>query len=340
MFFITQIETKVACSIKRFTSTKSKDFFEALSIYHKNTSALIRTSTNQLTFWADRKRNSKERSMYTMGLYLNDIVIGFCQFAYFNEKKVIFIDYLAIDKKYRSFGTFFQFIDLIEDYVNQKSLEYKYIITEVGYLNNTQEPNRESRNLIRLLQMVGFGSLECTYYQPQLDEDNYESIMEAKLLILSNNEYKIASIKRETFLWLQELIYYDHYFTWYVPFKTDEQLKSYKIQLDKLSKKSKSHLHSTIKINYTNDNTYIGKREPHSNSPKKNFIMYIVSFVLIILTFIIVRKTTDLSEINMFLLFSFSLFIVFCFISLIDKNAKKILGMITDLIKQLFDKSW
>ena len=339
MLFIVQEETKVICSLKRLTNTKSKDYNEAIDIYSKNTSDLIKTNTNQIADWVIKAKNDKTRTMYVLGLYLNERIVGFCQFAHLKEKKVIFIDYLAIDKVHRSLGIFFQFIELIKNYIFQKKLDFSYIVTEVVFFSHTEEPCQESKGLIRLLKMVGFGTIECTYYQPQLEEENYESLMKSKLLILTNDEKQLANIKRETFLKLQNIIYFDHYYSWYIPYKSDGQMKKYKSSLIDLIKKSKINLKPLIDINYSNDTQYIKNTQLPFTFPNIKFIIYIVSFLLIIATFVVVIKLTDFSGIPLVLIFAFSLFIVFCFISLIDKTARNILIMITDIIKKIFDKS-
>jgi len=338
LFHLVTEENILGYRIKRITNTKSRDYLSALDIYLKYTAPAIRTNSNQMTYWTEQSKKDKERQMHILALFLNDEIIGFCQFAYFSMQKLIFIDYMTIDKKYRRFSAFFQFVDLVQEYIEQKIFEYDYIITEVAYLSANKEISNESKSLMRLLKMAGLGIINCNYYQPQLDNHNYESNMEAKLLLYSKND--LHEIKKETYLFIIRTIYFNHYVKWYEPFQNNKEQKDYYKHITQLYKKIENHTRQSVKIEFADSEMKELKGNPISipKSPGIKLLLYFLGLIGLIIVFAIISSMIIMDSFFLILLFLLALFCLFALISIIDKNAYRVFKHITDVIKKAFDK--
>src|SRR5437868_7979044 len=143
--------------LRRIKSSADKSLGRALNIYSQNIDPLIRTDTREIIYWLDNYNKQFKDQFYLVALYLNDLIIGYAQFAYFKEEKIVFIDYLAIEKNSRKNNTFYEFIEKIKEFFIDEEIEYNFIVTEVGYFRQTKEPTEVARNLIRLLKMTSFG---------------------------------------------------------------------------------------------------------------------------------------------------------------------------------------
>lgn len=218
--------------IKRFKTSQDKYLTKALDIYHKNIEPVLRTNTNEILYWLDNYNNQYTDRFYLLGFFLNDELIGFTQIAYFVDEKLVFVDYIVIDKLYRRNNTFYELVESIRTFTTEQNLEFNYIVGEVGYLNENKEPSETTRNLIRLLKMSGFGVVKTPYYQPMLGKNNFESELQSVLMIYTSSEVK--KIKKETFLFIIETIYYKHYKRWFDKFFTEKEQSSYNERLTKL----------------------------------------------------------------------------------------------------------
>lgn len=240
---------KSTFEIKRYRNSSSPDFEKALKLYSDNIEPEYRTDTNEIIFWTDHFQERFGDSFFILGFYLNGLLIGFSELAYFKEEKLVEIDYLIIDRRYRKNNAFYQFVDQISGFLSEENLVYDYIICEVGCYFDDKEPTEDSKTLIRLLKMAHFGVIKCSYYVPRLGRNNFESQMRAILMMHSNNEVK--QIKKETYLMMIRTLYYKYYQKWYNEFFDESERKEYKILLDGLFEIIKKELSNkeTIEIN-------------------------------------------------------------------------------------------
>ncbi len=107
---------------------------KALKLYSENIDPALRTDTKEIMHWLDKYNRKFEDSFYIVGLYLNDLLIGFSEIAYFLKEKLVIVDYLVIDKAFRKNNTFYQFIIEIEDFIRDENLEFNYIVAECRLL--------------------------------------------------------------------------------------------------------------------------------------------------------------------------------------------------------------
>ena len=62
------------CIRDRFQSSEERDFIKALKIYNDTIPVETKTSTNEITYFLDKKEIDK-REMYFFGLYYNDCLL-------------------------------------------------------------------------------------------------------------------------------------------------------------------------------------------------------------------------------------------------------------------------
>jgi hypothetical protein len=178
-------------------------------------------------------------------LYLNDQVIGYAQFAYFVEEKIIFVDYIVISKHQRKNNTFYEFVEEIREFLQKQDIEYDFILAEVGGFEGN-EPAQQTKNLIRLLKMSGFGVVKTNYYHPRLGKTKYDSELQSILMMYSSGEVK--TIKKETFFLFLDTIYFKHYKRWYDDFFSERERAEYGNSLLRLIEQSKDDLRKKQKV--------------------------------------------------------------------------------------------
>lgn len=223
--------------LELFENSNSENFIDALSLYVDNIAPELRTSTNEITSWADKYNKKFDDELLLFGLFENNKLIGFSEQVYFKKEKFIHIDYFVIDKEYRGNHTFQIFFALFEKFYKNYKYEFNFIITEVEVRN---EP------LLQLLRLNSFGEIQSKYYQPQLGQNNHDSLIESKLLYFRADNDKM--IKIETFHMIINTIYYNHYIRWYEEFFSEKELLEYKKNIEKLKEKIYDGLDKNVKI--------------------------------------------------------------------------------------------
>lgn len=295
------IQKEICFAIKRFTKANS-DFNEALKIYRNEMETSLKTDTNEISFFVEEPVSKDDlREMYFLGLYYEKYIIGFSEIAFLKKSKTLMIDYFVIQKEYQKNGIFFSLFNLVLGYFHEIRLDYNYLTIEA------------SKNAYRIsvtqkmLFYEDFKIVETLYYQPQLGENNIESLIECDLMLSTKED--ISSLKKETYLCIVEDIYYNHYLDWYKHFLSLDSIITYKGQLNNLLSKIKSQIGSLPEINltlekaiqcnyYKHDECHYGKTSGFIQAPKKKFFSIPVIFVCNILlvsffsyiAYIIVKK--------------------------------------------------
>jgi len=342
MFLTIDDVTSVQYRVKRFISSRSKDYTKALSIYASNTAPALKTNTNEITHWLDNAYSlKKDREFHALGFYKNNDIIGYAQFMYLSNKRVIIIDYMAIEESERKLGAFFQFIDLIKDYIENSRIDFDYILTEVGYLTNSVLPSDFSRSLIKLVKIVGFGIVQAEYHQPQLSPENSESKMIAQLMVYSKPS--LGQIKRDTYLSWVNSIYFDHYIEWYKPFMTEKEIDCYINDITSLFNKIKSKSPYNVKIMQSTSDLVINNNTRNKKPIKVPALIKVSGIllcsVLFISSFIAIWKHTKISIIWLLIIYVVFLFLVLTIYSIFNAKAKRPANSLIEIIKLLFDKS-
>jgi hypothetical protein len=332
---------KTNFELKVFTSPKDKDFIEALRIYKNNTAPNIRTNTNEITYWLEHYNKSfKNKKLYILGFYLDDKVIGYAEMIYIKKTKILVIDYLTIDKVYRRNGSFYPFVNHIQRLIENESIQIDYVLTEICSLKENNEPEDESKYLIRLLKMEGFNIIKAPYKQPYLGIDNYESLLNAQLMVWST--LKPNTLQKATYMSFIYSIFYEHYLSWYESFLGQKEFNEYKKQLDLLY----NEIEKGIKKNIVEVNGYNLENHSKGAPPIPNStidlraVLGLISLIILLTASIavIVRifKFTLTTALTIYII---SLLSIFAFLSLSSKNAMKIFNKIGELLKVVLRNS-
>lgn len=268
--------------LKYFKSSQSRDFTKALNLYSQNIESTLRTDTREISHWLDEYPSRFKDKFMVLGLYLNSELIGYAQLAYFIEEKIVFVDYIALAKEKRKNNTFYEFVEEIREYLLTKDIEYDFILAEVGGFEGN-EPAQQTKNLIRLLKMSGFGVVKTNYYHPRLGKNKFESEFQSVLMMYSPDELK--SIKKETFFLFLNTIYFKHYKRWYDDFFNEIEKADYGRSLIRLVERSVEDLKKKerVEINgYLNIyTTQLPASSPKSYRPLSKLAAIFVLFTLI-----------------------------------------------------------
>lgn len=210
--------------IKRFESSKDKDFVKALKIYNDTIPVETKTDTNEIAFFLDLKEQHK-REMFFFGLYYNEEVVGFAECAYLIETKTIVLDYFTLRVDLNINGVFYPFFSLLQEYYSENLIDYDYIVSEVSMRTLEENVDQESYFNKILLYAEDFRLIDAPYPQPRLGINNFESNFELRLMIKSIK--RIYRLKTDTFLSIVYDIYYHHYLDWYKAFMPNEEADDY-----------------------------------------------------------------------------------------------------------------
>ncbi len=311
-------------TIKLFENSTSEDFIEALNIYLDEMPSELRTASNEIIYWIDNYNGLFDDKLLVFGFYENENLIGFAQCLYFVKEYFITIDYFVISANYRGNHSFQMIIALLKEFLKKYKFEYNFIVTEIDL---------ENKSLMQLLKTNGFGEIQSQYFQPSLGINNYDSLIEAKLLYFPAYEDKV--IKKETYKMIIETLYYKHYLRWYSAFLVDKDLESYKSMIEDNKTKIFKNLDDKINV--------IGGKKPMNEYKEfnvKHNIKNTTTILGVILIFLganlFLGKFFDMPYTQMipYMLFNTLIFVaIYIFVSNKDKAIE-----IFQLLLKLFDK--
>lgn len=217
-------------AIKRIMKASNEDYISALKIYNETTPPDIKTNTNELTYWLEQNRADLPFEVMLFSLYLNNKVIGLAMLTYLKKQKTIIFEYLALQPSFRLNAVSFTYISLLQNYINDCSIDVAYYVTEINNRNQGENIDKESRLFKRLFCLENYGRINALYYSLPLGLYNHESYFEALLYIKTNDN--LSQISKETYIDLVKAIYFDYYLAWYQPFMNNEEYIQYKKKVE------------------------------------------------------------------------------------------------------------
>lgn len=218
-----QLENKF--TIRRVQRSSDEDYIAALRIYNESTPVDIKTNTNEITHWLDKRDSNPPFELLLFILYLDGKIVGFAMMSYLKSNRIVVIDYIALYDQYRVNAVFFPYISLLQSYLNESSYDVAYIVNEVSNKNEGRSIDKESRLFKKLFCLEGFGRVEGKYYTPPLGNSNHESTFDAFLYIKSSDNIK--TLTRDTYLNMIRAIYNDYFVVWYGEFLDKEEMGIY-----------------------------------------------------------------------------------------------------------------
>ncbi|WPP39742.1 hypothetical protein SK066_14035 [Paenibacillus hunanensis] len=224
---------KNSYKVKIASKGDDEDLIKALKIYNDETPPEIKTETNHILHWLESNNNDDFKFLIFI-IYLDNMVVGFAEIAYFRKIRTSFIDYLTFKSGYRLNAVFFPSFSLIQNLMDKNGYESDYWVTEINNKKNGEHIDKESSFLRRLLSMENFGVIEFDYFQPALGENNFESFLPAKLHIKSNATTELKELSKNTVINLVKTIYFTYYLNWYQAFMAEKEFEEYQLELEKL----------------------------------------------------------------------------------------------------------
>jgi hypothetical protein len=327
-------------SLRRFQSSSEPDYAAALGIYVTNIAPDGRTNSNEISYWLDRSYKEFGDDFAACGFYVDKKPVGFTEIAYFKQQRIVVFDYLVLHKAYRSQGEYFQFVRMIQEWLDQEQLEFDFAVTEVSFESSGPLPSEQSILLVHLFEQLGFKAVECEYHQPPLGLDNPQSDMRAHLLLATREH--LSCVKRETLLHIVRTMYFCHYERWYTPFISNST--QYKELLEKRFRDFEKRLGPP------NDIALNGAKLLHppvlpSRAPRvrKRFLLaspliVILAYLLFFVAIFVMQSRLQLSWQTVALLFVGSMIVFAMSFSFFDKNAQGILTSFLDVLTKVFGK--
>ncbi len=332
---------KSTYELVKFRNSKDPEFLKALKLYSEHIEAVYRTDSKEIMYWAENYNKKYNDSFFALGFYLNNILIGFSELAYFIEERIVVVDYLVIDKNYRKNNTFYEFINHIEEFLSKENIVLDYILCEVGCYFENAEPPESSRSLIRLLKISGFGVIKSKYFVPRLGLTNYESEMIAVLMIYTHD--KIKQIKTDTFLTIVNTIYFKYYFRWYKIFLKDEEIDKYRSLLETLLLKVKKNLGNKDIIEINGYNNILSPNTGDFRVSKFKKGVKLITFIILTIICLLgigslafyIQKNFGIDINSQTSIFTLSLILVILISSLIFENKS---NFFSNLLEKFIDK--
>ena len=233
--------------LKPITKSSDEDYVKALQIYMEETPKEIRTNSNEITYWLDKKNIDKSFEMLIFVLYLDNNLVGFSQITYVKSQQIVILDYISLKSPYRVNSVFLIFLSMIQNFLITSGIQITYFIAEIGNKDNGTNIDRESAFYKKIICLENYGKVMAKYYNIPLGIDNYESEFEALMYIKTNDN--IVYINKETFLAIVYAICYEYYYVWYSEFLNDEEIKIYKEKLDKCYNNIRKQVAESTHIN-------------------------------------------------------------------------------------------
>jgi hypothetical protein len=324
--------------IRAFSSSNDPDFVNAIRLYNKYINVSDLTDINQVTYCLDHYRDFYKKSEFTVGgFYRNRQLIGYCQFIYLSEEKLVVIDYIVIDEKFRGVSVFYSFIEKIKEFVITRGYEIRFVVGEINLHNSlSDEVPLRVKLLVKLLKSSNFGEIKSLYLQPMLGADNYESEQRSILMLYPADQYEV--VKKETFLKIVETIYFKHYERWYKLFLNDAQFFTYQKHLHDVYKRVSEKTPSGKLVQIEGDELLFGNQDSKLISNKVRYpkkILLVAGFISLLILLVIIsvslRYIAMIELKDQFYLLVTTGFIYLLILSLFSKKA-------ADLVSRLLEK--
>lgn len=220
------LEQKYA--IKLLTSTKDRDYIDAIRIYIDAIPADVRTNTNEIATFVNSQDDTYRR-MYFFALQHQGSVIGYAQFAYLKQDKILFLDYIAFRTEYKVNSAFYPFMSIISMFFHDAGIEFDYYVTELGLQNSGNSIDTDSLFLRKVLTVEDFNAVAAPYRQPELGINRQETCVDAQLYIKTSSS--IRSLPTETYFRIVHNIYFQHYLSWYKKVLSSTEIEQYEAAL-------------------------------------------------------------------------------------------------------------
>lgn len=275
--------------IKRIEKSSDADYARALRIYNETTPHEIKTNTNEITKWLDRKDPADPFEPMFFSLYFAGALAGFAMMTYIRTQRIVVLEYVALTAQYRVNTVFFSYINLLESYLSENQYDVTFILNEISNRRNGKDIDKESQLFAKVLCIEGYGKINAPYITPPLGTNNHESNFEAFLFAKSAGD--IHALEKQTYLDIVKAIYFDYFSTWYAEVFPPSELAEYNelLQSSFLNLSKQLNQATTIPVTYSecpilqnSGQTLKTNGLPPAIKKNTNYLLYVILVITLI----------------------------------------------------------
>lgn len=184
---------------------------EFLAIYVSYFTPQHRTDTNQLIHYMQHPLPGR-RIIY-FGLRYEGLPTGFCVLMYYPKQAIGVFDFMVLAPNRRGHGAFFEFTNLIAEYLESQRIVPNYLVAEVVRSQGQLTHGVTASLLVRLLRFQRFRTAKLPYKAPDPAIVSDPSSCEAFLMLALEPDQ--SEISASELIRIVELIYLNHYLLWF-----------------------------------------------------------------------------------------------------------------------------
>ena len=218
--------------LRRYSRSDDRNFQAAIKLYNRTITGPYRTNSNEISYWVDNYERFAPDQFCVTGFYSNELLVGYAQFAYFDNERIVAVDYILLHEHHRSHGEYFQFSGMLQRWIDEQGWAVDYYVAEVQ--KEASSSIKAKATLVDLFHLMGFAVADCDYVQPRLGEDNIETDAPSHFLIRATEPRTAISV--ESFSRILNTLFFKHYGRWYDEFVGDRvgYRKTLQLHLDTL----------------------------------------------------------------------------------------------------------
>lgn len=325
-------------TIRSFRSAKDRDFLNAIQIYDANTHPQIKTDSREIAHWIQHGAKRSDGKFYVCGLYVSGTLVGFVEFIYLRQERLIHFDYFVIESSRRTFGAFYTFADEMRAFFEEEQIEWNFITAEVAHLDEVNGVSRYAQRLIRLFHQIGFCEAVMDYRQPLLGVEHPDTLVKATLLIMPR--VQMETISRTRLLELVSAIYRKHYVKWYSIYK--ETQAQYQIQTDRLFSDLEQKLVNKPEIQLRGPEREFSEGALPKSPPLREALYYLIkiaaSAIAVAAFNFFLRHNMEFPMVWILAISASAFVLLVVTVSLTDKKRFEAFKLLVSLVSKFFDR--
>lgn len=204
----------------------------ALSIYRETILPEAQNPERQILYWIDHSRDTLQDEFKTFAIQKDGRVVGYLQYTYFCEEKIIFFEYFCLREFGRTGLSRSASIKCIEEHVRGNYPGGVTIVFEVAKTRATGGDWTADVRLIKYFKKLGFRAVDFAYRYPILQSYDGAISYPADLMVaLPDGRVELKSHELRSII---RSIYFKHYLRWDRPFLAPEQFEKREFLINQL----------------------------------------------------------------------------------------------------------
>jgi hypothetical protein len=204
---------------------------EALDIYKELMLPEAQNPERQILYWIEHNKELVDEFKF-FAVQHGSQVLGYLQYSFFREERIIFFEYLCIRDSRRRGLVPSEATKSIAAYLAENYPPNLTLVIEIVHKKNNHGQWVPDKKLLAYFARLGFRELHFDYRYPNLQSYEGEPSFPAKLMVLlPGGRTEISSSEMRTVL---RCIYYKHYLRWDRPFLDAEKFTDRERLIDTL----------------------------------------------------------------------------------------------------------